>query len=104
VQVRRGATTPGRPGYPAMTLNFPNRSRSYDARRNLVRFWGYDGALEITFFVEVSALCSLNPRTRNLEAGYLETFDSARDRIHETARKVYARARKGVCLLAAADF
>jgi hypothetical protein len=87
-----------------MTLNFPNGSRSYDARRNLIRFWGYDSALEISFFVEVSALYKLNPQTRNVEAGYLEAFDAARDRIHETARKAYSRARKGAYLLAAADF
>jgi hypothetical protein len=87
-----------------MTLNFPNGSRSYDARRNLVRFWGYDSALEISFFVDVSALFKLNPQTRNVEAGYLETFDAARDRIHESARKVYSRAHEGAYLLAAADF
>ena len=87
-----------------MTLNFPNGSRCYDARRNLVHFWGYDSALEISFFVEVSALCKLIPQMRNVEAGYLEAFDAARDRIHETARKVYSRARKGAYLLAAADF
>jgi hypothetical protein len=87
-----------------MALNFPNGSRSYDARRNLVRFWGYDSALEISFFVEVSALHKLNSRTSHAEAGYLEAFDAARDRIHETARKVYSRDRKGAYLLAAADF
>ena len=77
-----------------MSLNFPNGSQSYDAKRNLIRFWGYDGALEISFFVEVSALYKLIPQTRDVEAGYLEAFDAARDRIHETARKVYSRARK----------
>jgi hypothetical protein len=41
---------------PAMALNFPNGSRSFDARRDLIRFWGYDSALEISFFVEMSAL------------------------------------------------
>lgn len=87
-----------------MTLNFPNGSRSYDARRNLIRFWGYDSALEISFFVEVGALLKLNPQMSNVEAGYLEVFDAARERIHETARKVYSRARKDSCLLAAADF
>ncbi len=87
-----------------MTLNFPNGNRSYDARRKLIRFWGYDSALEISFFMEVSALYKLNPQTRNVEAGYLEAFDAARDRIHETARKVYSRARKDAYLLAAADF
>lgn len=89
---------------PAMALNFPNGSRSYDARRSLVRFWGHDSALEISFLVEVSALCKLNPQTKNEEAGYLEAFDAARARIHETARKAYSRANKGAYLLAAADF
>ena len=87
-----------------MTLSFPNGSRSYDGRRNLIRFWGHDSALEISFFVEVGALHKLNPQTRNVEAGYLEAFDGARERIHETARKAYTRARKGAYLLAAADF
>ena len=87
-----------------MTLVFPNHNRSYDERRMLVRFWGYDSALEIAFFIEASALHKLNPQTRNAEAGYLEAFDAARDRIHETARKVYSRAGDGAYLLAAADF
>ncbi len=64
-----------------MTLNFPNESRSYEARGNLIRFWGYDSALVIPFFVEVSALHKLYPLTRTVEAGYLEAFDAVRDRI-----------------------
>lgn len=88
-----------------MTLNFPNESRSFDARRNLIRFWGHDSALEISFFVQVDALFKLNPQTRNLEAGFLEAFDAVRDRIHEAARKVYSpRAHKDAYLLVAADF
>jgi len=87
-----------------MALNFPNRIRSYDARKSLIRFWGYDGTLEISFFVEVSALNKLNPQMKNVEAGYLEAFDAARDRIHEIARKVYSRNRQGAYLLAAVDF
>ena len=87
-----------------MTLNFPNRSRSYDARKGIVRFWGYDSALEVPFFVEVAALFKLNPQIRDAEAGYLEAFDGAAPRIHEIARKVYSRGRKGSYLLAASDF
>jgi hypothetical protein len=95
-----------------MTLNFPNQNRSYDASRNRIRFWGHDNALEIAFFVEASALYKLDPQARNAEAPQarnaeaelLEAFDGARDRIHETARKVYSRARNGAYLLAAADF
>ncbi|NIA69786.1 DUF1488 domain-containing protein [Pelagibius litoralis] len=87
-----------------MTLNFPNESRSYDARRNVIRFWGYDSALEVSFLVEVNALSKPDPLAGDLEAVYLEAFDAARDRIYDTARKVYARTRDGVCLLSAADF
>ena len=87
-----------------MTLNFPNGSRCYDARRNLIHFWGYDSALEISFFVEVNALYKLDPLTGNAEAGYLEAFDAALDRIHDTARKVYSRDHKDAYLLAAEDF
>ena len=87
-----------------MTLNFPNESRSYDSTRNLIRFWGYDSALEISFFVEVSALNKLDPMTRSEESEFLEAFDASRDRIHETARKVYSRSRKDAYVLAAADF
>lgn len=87
-----------------MTLNFPNGSRSYDERRRLIRFWGHDSALEISFFVEVAALYKLSPPTQDLEAGFLEAFDAARDRIHAAARRVYSRAGKDAYLLAAADF
>jgi hypothetical protein len=87
-----------------MTLNFPNESRSYDSTRNLIRFWGYDSALEISFFVEVSALNKLDPMARSVESEFLEAFDASRDRIYETARKVYSRSRKDAYVLAAADF
>lgn len=87
-----------------MSLNFPNQSRSYDAARKLVRFWGYDSALEISFFVEAGALYKLNPETSEVEGGLLETFDAERNRIHEAASKVYSRGRTGSYLLAAEDF
>jgi len=86
-----------------MTLSFPNASRSYDETRNLVRFWGYDSTLEVSFLVEVSALCKMKSQTRNLEADSLAAFDAAREQIFEAARKVYARGRCGTYLLAAAD-
>jgi len=87
-----------------LTLNFPNLSRSYDARRRAVCFWGYDSALEITFFVEVEALCKLRRESDDLEACHLQSFDDAREEILAAAQKVYARARPGPYLLAAADF
>lgn len=87
-----------------MTLNFPNESRSYDAKRDLVRFWGYDNALEISLFVEGSALLKLNPLMEKGEAACLKAFDSARDRIYEAALKHYSRAGQNACFLSAVDF
>jgi hypothetical protein len=39
-----------------MSLSFPNQSRSYDATRRAVRFWGHDSAMEASFFVTEDAL------------------------------------------------
>jgi len=87
-----------------MTLNFPNASRSYDETRNLIRFWGYDSALEICFFIEARALLKLTPETKHFDAGCLESFDASREQIFDAARRVYSRRRRGPYLLSAADF
>ena len=89
-----------------MMLNFPNPSRSFDATKNRVQFWGYDSAIEVLFFVEADALQKLCPGMSNAEAGFLKAFDAARKRIHEVAEKVYARGsnRAYVYSLAAEDF
>ncbi|HEY2884825.1 MAG TPA: DUF1488 family protein, partial [Rhizomicrobium sp.] len=42
-------------------LNFPNLSRSFDATRQAVRFWGYDSAMEAAFFVNDDALKKIKP-------------------------------------------
>ena len=73
-----------------MSLNFPNTSRSYDPDRRRIRFWGHDGADEISFFLEENAIFVLHPRTKNTEAGILEAFDAARERILAAAARVYA--------------
>ena len=86
-----------------MPLNFPNPSRSYDARYRQIRFWGYDSALVIPFFLDVGALGALNPETRHTEAAYLSAFDATVERIHAAARKVYVRGRRASYLLAAED-
>ncbi|MEQ9574281.1 MAG: DUF1488 family protein, partial [Rhodospirillales bacterium] len=65
-----------------MNLNFPNASRSFEAKRNRVRFWGYDSALEITFFVESSLLMKLCPDCGQGEAGVPKAFDAMIERIH----------------------
>ena len=89
-----------------MRLSFPNQSRSFDATRNRVRFWGYDSAIEISFFVEADALQKFSPEMGGAEAGFLKAFDAARERIHEVADKVYVCVQNGsyAYILAAADF
>ena len=89
-----------------MMLNFSNPSRSFDATKNRVEFWGYDNVMEISFFVEADALKKLCPEMIDVEAGFLKAFDAARKRIYEVAETVYARGRKGVWahVLAAEDF
>lgn len=86
------------------TLAFPNPSRSYDATRRRVRFWGYDSALEIAFFVEADALMPLTPGVEVVEAHLLRAFDEGRDRILEVAARAYARRRADAYVLTAADF
>ena len=78
-----------------MTLNFTNQSRSYDATRQAVRFWGYDGAREVSFFVTEDALRRLQPNASADETGFLAAFEAHRDRVLRAAARVYARGRKG---------
>lgn len=86
-----------------MTLNFPNPSRSYDAARHCVRFWAYDEALEISFFLNEDALFSIDRKTIRSEAGFLDAFDLHRVRIFKAASRVYSRRSKGSYTLAASD-
>jgi Protein of unknown function (DUF1488) len=85
-------------------LSFPNLSRSYDSTRCAVRFWGYDSAIETSFFVMADALRQLQPGLRLDEDDLLRAFDSNRDRICAAAAKVYRRGGKGSYELGRADF
>jgi hypothetical protein len=49
-----------------MPITFPNPSRSYDASIGAVRFWGYDRAMEASFFVTVAALQSIGEINKKL--------------------------------------
>lgn len=86
-----------------MTLAFPNKSRSYDAAREAIRFLGYDGTFEVPFFVEVNALADTYVTNDN-EARYLAAFDSARSAVQDVAREAYSHGRKSLYVLTAADF
>jgi len=87
-----------------MALMFPNASRSYDATRRAVRFWGYDSAMEWSFFVTEDALKHIHPGTDPDPAGMLDTFDAHRDRICAAAARLYAREQKGSYELGVANF
>jgi hypothetical protein len=87
-----------------MALSFPNDSRSCDATRQAVRFWGYDSAMESSFFVTYAALERLQREMPSDEAAALGVFDRNRQAIYAVAAKVYSRGRKGSYELTAADF
>lgn len=87
-----------------MTLSFPNQSRFYDATRRAVRFWGYDSAMEASFFVNDDALKRICPGVQPGEAGLLEAFDSNRELICAAAVRLYGRGRRGSYELKPVDF
>ena len=85
-------------------IDFPNHSRSYDATRHAVRFWGYDSAMETSFFVSEDALKRIQPDMRLDEAGALSAFDLNRDLICAAAAKMYRRGQKGSYDIMPANF
>jgi hypothetical protein len=87
-----------------MSVNFPNISRTYDATRRMVRFWGYDRSMEASFFVTADALKRIEPDLESSPNSYLRTFDLHRDLIYSVAAKVYARGKRGSYNLYATDF
>ncbi len=72
-----------------MALQFPNPSRSYDAGRHCVSFWGYDNSREITFVVDDAMLKNLRPGVGNDEPSILGAFDEFREKLLDIARKRY---------------
>ena len=87
-----------------MALSFPNDSRSYDATRQAVRFWGHHSAMESSFFLTADGLKRLQPDMASGPDAALRVFDSHRQQIYAAAAKVYARGRKGSYDLTASDF
>jgi hypothetical protein len=87
-----------------MTLKFPNHSRSYDATRRAIRFWGHDNAMEVSFFLNEDALKRIQPDLRLDEPGLLHAFDLNRNLVYAAAAKVYGRGHRGSYDLNPADF
>ncbi|ESX18357.1 DUF1488 domain-containing protein [Mesorhizobium sp. LSJC264A00] len=87
-----------------MSLTFPNPSRFYDEAGKRIRFVGHDGVFQISFSVAADALSKAPSGTATAEATYLAAFDTASSSIHDIASKAYARTRKSIYVLTAADF
>ncbi len=77
-----------------MSIQFPNPSRSYDASRHGVSFWGYDESREVAFVVGDALLANLNPGMGEDEAAALSAFDQHRARILTLAKSAYSGAPK----------
>lgn len=86
-----------------MTLSFPNRSRSYDAPRSRVRFWGHDGAMEVAFFLNEDALFLIDPKLPKQEDEILRAFDTNRERITAAAQRAYTGHPTSAFTLTAKD-
>jgi hypothetical protein len=86
-----------------MSIHFPNASRSYDATRRGVRFWGHDSAMERSFVISAFALQQLQPNVLIEENALLQAFDTHRDRICEIAAKLYARGPRSFYEVEEAD-
>ena len=85
------------------TINFSNRSRSYDTTRQGVRFWGYDRSMEASFLLSADALWRIAPGVQFEAADLLRAFDLNRERIYAAAARVYGRGHKGSYNVVAAD-
>ena len=87
-----------------MAIEFPNQSRSYDATRRAVHFWGYDSAMERSFFVTEDALKRIQPDMQFEEVAILSAFDANRALIYAAAAKIYSRGPRGSYDITATDF
>jgi hypothetical protein len=87
-----------------MTISFINQSRSYDARRQIVHFWGHDGVMEKVFTVTFDALAKMQRLVGADEASLLNAFDVNRGLIYAAAEKIYARGKLGPYHLNASNF
>ena len=104
VRWRRILGSAARPLVKITMIDFPNHSRSYDVTRHAVRFWGYDSAIEASFFIDENALARIQPGVRPDESGFLNAFDANWDEICAAAARVYVRGSRGSYDLGASNF
>lgn len=78
-----------------ISIQFPNTSRSFDERKNRICFWGYDRTIEVSFYIGAEVLQTIRKGVGSAEAELLAAFDSALEKIHAVAAKVYAKSSRG---------
>jgi hypothetical protein len=72
--------------------------------RRAARFWGHDGAMEMSFFVAADLLKRLQPSMQFNETSPLAAFALNRALLEAAAIKIYARGLKGSYDLLIVDF
>ncbi|RVI76713.1 DUF1488 domain-containing protein [Sinorhizobium meliloti] len=83
------------------------RPRSFDEKRNAVRFLGHEGMFEVRFFVEADALVVADAEldtSKVSESKLLSAFDASRSSVYDVARKAYSGGRRDCYTLTAAHF
>lgn len=86
-----------------MSIAFPNRSRSYDAPHQRIRFVGHDGMKQIAFFLEADALARISGAAPKDETDALAVFDKYVDRILNAATQAYRGTRHTAYFLGSSD-
>ncbi len=79
-----------------MTLSFANPTRTYDERRDAIRFVGHDGLKQIVFLLSVGLFDQGGSDTNPREQGYLMAFDRAHSRILDIARALYQKNKRSM--------
>jgi len=87
----------------AMSIQFPNRSRSYSETHHRIQFWGHDQSLEVSFYLEADALARIHPDAAQDETSALRAFDANRTRIEHAAMRLYTRHAHASYTLTARD-
>jgi hypothetical protein len=79
-----------------MSLSFANRTRTYDERRGVIRFVGYDGLKQIVFLLSVGLFEQESSQSSLREQGYLMAFDRCHSRILEIAQALYQKNNRSM--------
>jgi len=77
-----------------VALEFPNPSRSYDAARHCVCFWGYDNSREITFQVDDAIIRNLRPGAGADERSLLGASSKSLESSMSPAHRIDIRFRE----------